>query len=270
MASATSKTAFVTGASSGIGAEFALQLGGRGYNLVLTSRRADRLEKHADFIRNKHNVNVKVHPADLSKIQDIEQLVPIIANTSDLDLLVNDAGFGTTGRFYKVDPTKELAMMNVHMIAPVMFCRAAIPGMLARNQGAIINVSSLTGLIPIRNVVYQSTKAFLINFSYALEREIKGSQVRIQALCPGFVYTGFHDTPEYTHFSRKSVPGFLWMTSEQVVSASLKALEGHQLICIPGLIYQLAGALARNSLSAGFIRLAAQIALRGRRTFINT
>lgn len=270
MAATNTKTAFVTGASSGIGAEFARQLSARGYNLVLTSRRVDRLDQSAEAIRNKNGVQVTVIPADLSKMPDIERLISTINNLPELDLLVNDAGFGTVGQFYKLDTAKELAMMNVHMIAPVMFCRAAIPGMLARNQGNIINVSSLSGLIPIRNVVYQSTKAFLVNFSYALENELRGSRVRIQVLCPGFVYTEFHDTPEYTHFERNSIPTFLWMTPAQVVSASLNSLERGPLICIPGLIYQFAGLLARNSISAGLIRLAAQFVLRRRQTFINT
>lgn len=209
-------------------------------------------------------------PADLSKLPDIERLVTTITGLSDLDLLVNDAGFGTVGRFYRVDPLKELAMLNVHIVAPVMFCRAVLPGMLARNQGALINVSSLAGLISIRNVVYHSTKSFLVNFTYALHAELYGSQVQVQALCPGFVYTEFHDTPEYTNFSRAGVPSFLWMTPEQVVSESLRSLQSRKLLCIPGNIYRLAGAMSRNSLSAGLIRFAAIFLLRRRRTFINT
>lgn len=266
----TAKTAFITGASSGIGAEFARQLSALGYNLFLTARRSDRLEKIADSLNRQYNVRVTIHPADLSRMPDIEQLVALISGLPELDLLVNAAGFGTVGRFIRIDAVKELAMMNVHMIAPVLFSRAALPGMLSRNYGDIINVSSLSGLIAIRNVVYQSTKSFLVDFSTALQAELAGSQVHIQALCPGFVYTEFHDTPEYTHFSRSSIPGFLWMTPAQVVAESLKALEHHQLICIPGRLYRLVGALGRNSLTSSFIRLAVKIVLRRRRTFINT
>ncbi len=265
----TGKTAFVTGASSGIGAEYALQLAGKGYSLLLTARRSDRLQQLADRITAEFHVQVSVHPADLSKMADIEQLVAAISALPRLDLLVNDAGFGTVGRFTRVGLEKELDMMNVHMIAPVMLCRAALPGMLSRNQGAIINVSSLSGLIPIRNVVYQSTKSFLVEFSRALQAELAGSQVHIQALCPGFVYTEFHDTPEYTHFSRSSIPGFLWMTPTQVVTESLKALDAHRLICVPGPLYRLAGAMGRNSLTAPVIRSAVKFFLRRRRTFIN-
>ena len=161
-------------------------------------------------------------------------------------------------------------MLHVHVIAPVMLCRAALPAMLSRNHGAIINVSSLAGLIPIRNVLYQSTKSFLVSFTYSLRNELIGSQVYVQVLCPGFVYTEFHDTPEYTHFSRSSVPEFLWMTPGQVVTPSLKSLHSRSWICIPGRLYGLVGVLARNSFSAGLIRLVAQFILRRRRTFINT
>lgn len=266
----SAKTAFITGASSGLGAEFARQLAARGYNLFLTARRAERLQSLADALHAQYRSHVTVRLADLSKLSDIEQLVAAITGIADLELLVNDAGFGTVGRFHHVDPAKELAMLNVQVVAPVMLCRAALPGMLTRNHGGLINVSSLAGLISIRNVVYHSTKSFLVNFSYALQAELKGSQVRVQALCPGFIYTEFHDTPEYTNFSRTGVPGFLWMTPTQVVSESLKSLQSRNMLCIPGNIYRVAGALARNSLSAGLIRFVAMFILRRRRTFINT
>jgi short-subunit dehydrogenase len=266
----TSKTAFITGASSGLGAEYAYQLARLGYNLILTARRSNRLEQVAATIQSKYPVNITVLLADLSKLTDIQQLAATIGGLADLDLLINNAGFGTVGRFYRVETTKELDMLHVHVLAPVMLCRAAVPGMLARNHGSIINVSSLAGLIPIRNVVYQSTKSFLVSFSYALRNELIDSQVHVQVLCPGFVCTEFHDTPEYTHFSRHGVPEFLWMTPEQVVTDSLKSLPSQRWICIPGHLYGIAGALARNSFSAGLIRLAAQLVLRRRRTFINT
>ena len=269
MTESANKTAFITGASSGIGAEFARQLAGSGYDLVITARRADRLYQLADSIRSANPVTVTVQPADISKMPDIELLVSVISNLSDLDILVNNAGFGTVGRFYRVDSPKQLAMLNVHMIAPVMLSRAALPIMLSNNHGSIINVSSLAGLIPIRNVIYQSTKSFLINFSAGLQTELMGSQVHVQALCPGFVYTEFHDTPEYSRFSRNSVPRFLWMTPSQVVSASLKSLHRSQLVCIPGTLYQFAGLLARNSITMGLIRAAAILILRNRKTFIN-
>jgi uncharacterized protein len=269
MAEIASKTALITGASSGLGAEFAKQLAAQGYNLVLTARRIERIHQLAETIHSTYPVQISELPADLSNLPEIEQLAARITSMSDLDLLVNCAGFGTVGRFFRVDASKELAMLHVHIIAPVMFCRAAVPGMLSRNHGDIINVSSLAGLIPIRNVVYASTKAFLVNFSSALQNDLLGSRVYVQVLCPGFVYTEFHDTPEYTHFSRTGVPKFLWMMPDQVVTESLKSMH-HHLICIPGHLYRFVGVLARNSFTAGLIQWATRFVLRRRRTFINT
>jgi short-subunit dehydrogenase len=212
---------------------------------------------------------VNILLADLSKLPDIDKLVSEINGMSDLYLLINNAGFGTTGRFHRVDADKELAMMNVHMVAPVMLCWAALLGMISRNQSSIINVASLAGLIPIRNVLYHSSKAFLISFSEVLHTELRDSEVHVQALCPGFIYTEFHDTAEYSRFPRKSVPRFLWMTSEQVVAESLKSLQHRRVICIPGNIYRFAGALSRNSFTAGFIMVVAHLILRKKKTIIN-
>jgi len=270
LAESASKTALITGASSGLGAEFANQLAASGYNLVLTARREERLHQLSELVESKYGVQVSVQPADLSKLTDINRLVSTINSLSNLELLVNNAGFGTVGRFHRVDADKELAMLNVHMIAPVLLCRAAMPGMIARNHGAIINVASLAGLISIRNVIYHSSKAFLISFSEALHEELRDSQVRVQAQCPGFVLTEFHDTAEYSRFQRTGVPRFLWMTSKQVVSESLKSLLHRNVICIPGHLYSFAGALSRNSFSAGMIKFAAQFVLRKRKTFINS
>jgi short-subunit dehydrogenase len=270
LAASSHKTAVITGASSGLGAEFALQLAARGYDLVLTARREPRLRQLADLIKSRYGVEAQALPADLSKLPGIDQLISIINNLSNLELLVNNAGFGTVGRFYRVDADKELAMLNVHMVAPVMLCRAALPGMITRNHGAIINVSSLAGLIPIRNVLYHSSKSFLVSFSEVMHAELIGTQVRVQVLCPGFVYTEFHDTAEYSRFSRNSIPRFLWMTPEQVVSASLNSLHTRRVICIPGMIYKLAGALARQRFTAGLINFISRFVLRKRKTFINT
>lgn len=270
LAELVSKSALITGASSGLGAEFANQLAASGYNLVLTARRAERLQQLADSVISRFGVQVSIQPADLSKLTDIDRLVEIIKDLSDLELLVNSAGFGTVGRFHRVEADKVLAMLNVHMVAPVLLCRAVLPGMILQNRGVIINVASLAGLIPIRNVLYHSTKAFLVSFSELLQSELGESQIRVQALCPGFFLSEFHDTAEYSRFSRTSVPRFLWMTSTQVVSESLKSLHHRKVICIPGFVNRFAGALSRNSISAGLIKFAAQYVLRKRKTFTNS
>lgn len=258
-------TALITGASSGLGAEFAVQLAERGYDLILVARREDRLKELGDTLHSKYGVKFLPMALDLSLYEDIDKLINVVLEYSIIEILVNNAGFGTVGRFSRVEPNKELAMLNVHMVAPVMLCRAILPGMITRNKGSIINVSSFAGLMPIRSVLYGSSKSFLISFSEALQDELQDSQVHVQALCPGFFLSEFHDTKEYTQFSRSSIPRFLWMTSQQVVAQSLESVHKHGVICIPGNFYRFAGALARNSFTAGLIKSVAHLVLRRRK-----
>ena len=266
MLESSNKTALITGASSGLGAEYAVQLAQKGYDLlILVARREDRLKQLGDTLQSKYGVKTTPLSVDLSLSEDIESVIKLIKETSNIEFLINNAGFGTVGRFSRVEPQKELSMLYVHMVAPVMFCRAILPGMISRNNGAIINVSSLAGLMPIRSVLYGSSKAFIVRFSEALQDELRDSQVLVQALCPGFFLSEFHDTSEYTKFSRSSIPRFLWMTSQQVVRESLESLKKHKVICIPGNLYSFAGALARNSLTVGLIKSIAHLVLRRRK-----
>jgi short-subunit dehydrogenase len=261
----SNKTALITGASSGLGAEFAGQLAAKGFDLILVARREERLRQLGDTLQSKYGITTTLLPADLSVIADIEKVIHIIEQTSKIELLINNAGFGTVGRFSHVEPEKELAMLHVHMVAPVLLCRAILPGMTSRNKGSIINVSSLAGIVPIRNVMYGSSKSFLISFSEALQDELRDSEIHVQALCPGFILTEFHDTDEYTKFSRSSIPRFLWMTPEVVVKESLKSLNKHTVICIPGNLYRFIGALAGNNITAGLIKSVARLVLRRRK-----
>ena len=260
----SAKTALITGASSGPGAEFARQLAATGYHLILIARREDRLAELSKNLQGKFGIIITPFVADLSQMGDIEKVVEVIKSNPDIEMLINNAGFGTVGRFSRVDSSKELAMLHVHLIAPVMFCRTILPGLISRNTGSIINVSSMAGILPIRNVLYGSTKSFLVNFSLSLQDELRDSKVRVQALCPGFVYTEFHDTKEYLKFSRTSIPKFLWMTPEKVVNESLRSLNKPQVICIPGTFYSFVGSLARNSLFHGVMKSLARLVLRRR------
>ncbi len=259
------KMAFITGASSGLGAEYARQLAASGYNLVITARREAHLQRLGESLHSSYGIQVATVPADLSQASTINDLASLVRDNPTIEILVHSAGFGTVGRYYRVEADKELAMVNVHVVAPVMLIRAALPAMVARNHGAIIAVSSLAGLIPIRNPLYQSTKSFLVNFTEGLRKEVANHNVRVQVVCPGFVLSEFHDTPEYVRFSRQSVPRFLWMTPEEVVTYSLKTLPPGKWLCIPGVINQFAGILARNSLTAGLIKVAARSVLRVRK-----
>jgi len=250
----TPKTALITGASSGLGAEFARQLAARGWNLILTARRQDRLGQLAQELQSQHRVAVTTLIADLAQPDGLDSVASHIRRLPALDLLVNNAGFGTHGRFFDVEPHKNLAMLQVHIDSYVLLSHAALPGMIARRQGYIINVSSMAGLIPIRSVLYATTKAFQVTFSTALQAELRGSGVKVQALCPGFTYTEFHDTPEYTAFNRRKIPRILWLDSAQVVRESLDHMNRRSVVCIPGFQYKILGVIARSSLSGYFVR----------------
>lgn len=253
------KRALITGASSGIGAAFARELAARGYDVILVARRRERLTALAEECQKRHGLTAEVLAADLACAEDVEQVRKRIAETPALDLLVNDAGFGTTGYFADVDLAKHRDMIRVHVTASVCLAHAALPGMKARRQGSIINVSSLAAYLAMPNAVtYCATKMFLITFSQALAKELAGTGVRVQVLCPGFTYTEFHDTPEFAKFKRSDVSAGLWMSAEDVVRESLGALETGGVVCVPGRKNRLLMALRRTPLGAPLLWLLAR------------
>ena len=241
-------TALITGASSGIGAAFARRLAQDGYNLILVARRREKLEALAAELAAAHGIRAEALAADLSQIAGIEEVEARIAAIGDgLDLLVNNAGFGTYARFPEVSAARHTDMINVHVTASVRLMRAALPGMLARGRGGIVNVASIAAFFPLPgNGSYAASKAYLVTLSESLQREVAGSGVRVQALCPGYTVTEFHDRPEYVGFDRAQVPSKMWMTADDVVDASLKALRRGRVLCIPGWKYRLIVALGRN------------------------
>ena len=257
--------ALITGASSGIGAEFARQLAGQGYSLVLAARRKNKLEALALEIQDKNQVNVEILPADLSTEGGIQIVEKCIGELERLELLVNNAGYGITGRFYQSDIERQLQMIHVHVIASVRLARAALPQMVLRGRGGIINVSSMSAFVPSAGVTYSSTKAYLVKFSQALQYDLEGTGVRVQALCPGLTYSEFHGTPEYSRFNREQIPSFLWLSAETVVSESLRDLERGKVICIPGRIYRLVKSLSTGWLTGTLVDAGARRVLKHRR-----
>jgi short-subunit dehydrogenase len=236
--------AVITGASSGLGEVFARRLAARGYSLTLAARRRERLESLAAEIRLQHPVEVEVVPADLSADAGIEAFAARVAAMNDLEILVNNAGFGTRGRFWETAWGPQDAMHRLHVLATLRLTRAALEAMLPHDRGAVINVSSVAGFFrSAGNVSYCATKAWMNSFCEGvwLELESVGSRVQIQALCPGFTYTEFHDA---MGVDRAKIAKPLWMTAEFVVDESLKALEKRQLFVIPGRKYRWGVALA--------------------------
>ena len=233
------RIAAITGASAGIGAVFARQLAARGYDLILVARRTASLEQLASELRTKHGTSVDCVTADLTQDGDVAAVGRKLAATDRLYLLVNNAGFGTRAYFYEADAERENAMHRLHVLATERLTRAALPGMVARGKGGIINVASVAGFLQAaRNVSYCATKAWMISFSEGLHLEMKtkNSPVIIQALCPGYTYSEFHDV---AGVDRGEIPKSWWMPAEFVVTESLRGLDEGRLFVIPGWRYRL-------------------------------
>ncbi len=241
------RTALITGASSGIGRAFAQRLAAKGFDLILVARRRQRLERLRNKLQSKFAVGVEVCPADLADAVDVARLEQRVAQPPGLAMLVNNAGFGVGGTFVDGQIARHLEMIHVHVVATVRLTKAALPGMIARGAGSIVNVSSMAAFVTgPGSVTYSATKAYLNSFSQSLQSELAGTGVRVQALCPGFTYTEFHDSPEYEKWDRSQIPGFLWMRAERVVEISLRALPRGKVICVPGLTNRLLAAALRN------------------------
>jgi len=221
--------ALVTGASSGIGETYARRLAARGTALVLVARRGDRLE----VLAKELDVPVEVLAADLGDPDDLRRVEERVAATTDpVDLLVNNAGFGTSGRFATLPVEREAEEIRVNVLAVVRLTRAALPGMVERGAGSVVNVSSLAAFQPDPgNATYGATKAFVLSFSEAVAEELRGTGVHVQALCPGYTRTEFQSTAEY---ETSRIPKVVWQRADQVVDASLAALDKGKVLCVPG------------------------------------
>jgi hypothetical protein len=225
--------ALVTGASSGIGATFARALAARGYDLILVARRKDRLDALAAELGH-----AEVLAADLADDADLRRVEERIARADSLDLLVNNAGFGARGRFWEAELAVQDRMHRLHVLATMRLTHAALAGMTSRRRGGVINVSSVAGFIQAGTTSYSATKCWINSFTEGLYLELKsaGSPVRVQALCPGFTVSDFHDT---MGLDRKAIPGPVWLRAEDVVEASLRGLDRGELFVIPGWVYKL-------------------------------
>jgi uncharacterized protein len=231
--------ALVTGASSGIGAAFAERLAQDGYDLIIVARRGDRLESLAAHLQTKHHVNVEVMVADLSKPDDLHAVERRIAEADQLELLINNAGFGGYMPFLELDPDKAEELIRLKVLAVTRLTRAALPGMVEHGRGSIINVSSRLAFsgsmessrLPKR-ATYVGANTFINAFSQLLQSELEGTGVRVQALCPGVVRTEFHEKVgmDPNRFSPQLI-----MPAEDLVEGSLVGLSLGEVICIPAL-----------------------------------
>ena len=234
--------ALITGASSGIGEVFARKLADRGYDLILVGRREDRLRTLAASLPG----HAEVLCADLASEAGLASVERAIRVRARFELLVNNAGFGTLGRFWETNLAGQIRMHEVHVMATMRLTHAALAGMVARGRGAVINVSSVAafGQSP-GNVSYCATKAWINSFTEGLDMELRaeGSPVKVQSLCPGFTVTEFHET---LGLDPKVIPGFLWLKADYVVQASLDALDRGKVIVVPNWKYKIGAALMKH------------------------
>lgn len=255
MAKMTFRTALVTGASAGLGAEYARQLAAAGTNLILVARRLDRLDELARELASKHGVAADTLPADLATKEGLERVERRIAEEETLDLLVNNAGFGGRAGFVKSEPADHINMVRVHVDATVRLTRAALPGMIARGRGAVINIASVAAFSPFSGAMYSGTKAFLTQFSENLDGEVRRKGVAVQALCPGMTHTEFHAV---ANIDEKIVPKPFWMTAEKVVRISLRRV-GRGVVCVPGGKNKVLAFLMRCPLTLAGVRTASRL-----------
>ena len=266
--------AVVTGASSGIGAVFARKLAGRGYDLLLAARREDRLQKLAEEISSQYGVSVETLVVDLAADGGRERLAERIRTAPNLGLLVNNAGFGAMGLFQQAELEPQEGMHRLHVLPTLALSHAALWNLAARPAHAgrtgIINVSSVAAFLQSpTSVCYNATKAWMNSFTEGLAVELaaQGSPVKVQALCPGFTISEFHDR---LGIDRGPIPKSLWMTADFVVEESLRGFDRGELFVIPGWRYRLLVLFLKAVPGSWMRRLSILAARRYRRPKIST
>ena len=250
------RRALITGATSGSGNSFARRLAADNHDLVIVARSADRLEQVAAELRAKHRVEVDVVVADLSTSEGMDRVAERLTDTArPVDLLVNNAGASLAGWFGTTDIADEDAQLDLLVRAPMHLMDAAVKSMSGRGGGAVINVASVAAFTP--RGVYSAHKAWLVNLSRWADIHYDDVNIAVQALCPGFVRTEFHQRGD---MDVSGVPRWMWLKADYVAKASLDDLRKDKAVSIPSLRYKLLATLARYMPSS----LVARIAKRGR------
>jgi short-subunit dehydrogenase len=248
-----SPVALVTGASAGLGVDFARQLAARGYRLVLAARRKDRLDELARELGNARAVaiDLSAHDSAAGLMADLE------AHGETVEVLVNNAGFGLIGRFAKADAQRLRQMIDLNVGTLTDLCRAVAPGMIERGSGAILNVASTAAFQPgPKMAVYFATKAFVLSFTEALHEELKPHNIRVTCLCPGPTRTEFGDV---AGFGGNGMFDRVAMESQAVVKAGLDGLDRNKAVVVPGLVNKVGAASTRFAPRAAVRKIAGAI-----------
>jgi len=229
-------TALVTGATSGIGHAFARHLAGAGYRLVIVARDTARLEERRLSLLALGAPDVQVIAADLSDEPDRERVAERLRSEQEpIDLLVNNAGSTLGVEFLAAAAADLIRQVDLNSVAVMVLTHAALPGMIARGHGGVINVASTAGLVPGRGSTYGATKAFVVSLSEGLAMSLRGTGVRVQALCPGFVRTEFH---QRAGIDMSTTPGWAYVDDDALVAASMADLRANRPLSIPGVLYK--------------------------------
>ncbi|RDG34853.1 SDR family NAD(P)-dependent oxidoreductase [Streptomyces corynorhini] len=222
-------TALITGSTAGIGAAFARRLAADGHNLVLVARDIERLRDQATELHDRHGIEAEVLTADLATDGGIESVEKRLSDRrAPVDLLVNNAGFGNKGRFLEVPVADELTMLKVHCEAVLRLTSVAVTGMTARGRGGVVNVASVAAFVP--RGTYGASKAWVVQFTQGVARDLADSGVRLMALCPGLVRTEFH---ERAGMGVDDIPDWMWLDADKLVTAALADLARGKTVSVP-------------------------------------
>ena len=247
-AASTAGTALVTGASSGIGAAIGRELAARGHALILVARREERLQSLATELIDEHGISAAVIACDLADPAARARMVDEVSTGGrDVEVLVNNAGFGSRGKFASNDPDRMVGMVRLNIEAVVDLTARFLPGMVERGRGSVINISSTSAFQPLPGAaVYAAGKSFVLSFSEAIRTELRGTGIGVTAVCPGPVKTEFTDAAGMSGVE-DSTPDAIWMTADEIGVAAVEGADSDKRVVVPGALNRAGSLLGQHT-----------------------